>query len=329
MQIKVKHINTIKAGGRTYYYHRRTGERLPDDPRQAAARAYEINGGAEPAGPLVEGSFRDLVATYKGTPGFAALKPRTRRDYARCLDFILTAWGDLPVADLQRPDIMEMRDDQGLASPARGNQLVGVVRLLLNFALDRGFRPDNPALRVKLLRMGSGHKPWPPVAIERFLASAIPEMRLALLMGLYTGQRRGDVLGMSWHDYDGAWIEVTQSKTGTKLSIPTHPVLKAALDNAPRRSPIILTTPSGRPFKPTSFDKYWRRDILKAGLDGLVFHGLRYTATAELAELGCSDAEIASITGHLSRSMVVKYSKGARQKKLASAAIGRWKKDIS
>ncbi len=31
---------------------------------------------------------------------------------------------------------------------------------------------------------------------------------------------------------------------------------------------------------------------------GLTFHGLRYTASAKLAEAGCSLKEIASITGH-------------------------------
>lgn len=326
MEVKMRHVNTVRAKGRTYYYHRRTGERLPDDPLEAALRAREINAGVTPSTVIMPGSFRDLVVTYKSSPGFASLKDRTRRDYARCLDIILNAWADLLVAALKREHVMEWRDHHGQTNPARGNQVLGVLRLLLTFALDRGFRPDNPTLKIKPLKMGSGHKPWPPAAIPRFKAAAGPEMRLALLLGLYTGQRKGDVLTMTWHDYDGAWIKVVQAKTGIRLDIPVHPELKAALDSAPRRSPIILTTPSGRPFRHTSFDKHWRRVILAAGLDGLVFHGLRYTAASELAELGCSDAEIASITGHLSRSMVVKYSKGARQKKLASAAIGRWGK---
>lgn len=324
MDIKMRHINTVRAKGRVYYYHRRTGERLPDDPLEAALRARVINAEITPGTVIVPGSFRDLVATYKSAPGYTSLRDRTRRDYARCLDIILKAWANLPVTGLKREVVMEWRDHHGQTNPARGNQVLGVLRLLLTFALDRGFRPDNPTLKIKPLKMGPGHQPWPSAAIERFRAMAGPEMLLALLLGLYTGQRKSDVLAMTWHDYENGWIKVIQAKTGTRLEIPAHPELKAALDEAPRRSPVILTTPSGRPFKPTSFDKHWRSVILAAGLDGLVFHGLRYTATGELAELGCSDAEIASITGHLSRSMVVKYSKGARQKKLASAAIGRW-----
>ncbi len=60
-----------------------------------------------------------------------------------------------------------------------------------------------------------------------------------------------------------------------------------------------------------------------AGLEGLTFHGLRYTAAARLAEAGCSLKEIAAVTGHRSLSMIEKYSRDADQKRLAGAAILR------
>jgi len=60
-----------------------------------------------------------------------------------------------------------------------------------------------------------------------------------------------------------------------------------------------------------------------AGLTGLTFHGLRYTAAANLAEVGCSLKEIASVTGHKSLGMIEKYSRDADQRRLAGAAIHR------
>ncbi len=60
-----------------------------------------------------------------------------------------------------------------------------------------------------------------------------------------------------------------------------------------------------------------------ACLEGLTFHGLRYTAATKLAEAGCSLKEIAAITGHRSLAMLEKYSRGADQKKLAGAAMLR------
>lgn len=62
----------------------------------------------------------------------------------------------------------------------------------------------------------------------------------------------------------------------------------------------------------------------KAGLVGLTFHGLRYTAAKHLAEAGCSLKQIASITGHKSLAMIEKYSRDADQRKQAGAAILAW-----
>jgi integrase len=54
--------------------------------------------------------------------------------------------------------------------------------------------------------------------------------RLALVLGLYTCQRRSDVLRMGrQHIHDGI-LSVRQQKTGTELRIPVHPELRGILD---------------------------------------------------------------------------------------------------
>jgi len=114
-----------------------------------------------------------------------------------------------------------------------------------------------------------------------------------------------------------------QSKTGTKLSIPVHSALREAMDAQERVSPIILTTATGRPFSTSNFRHHFIRARAAAGLHGLVFHGLRYTAAKRLADAGCSLKEIASITGHKSLAMLEKYTRDADQERLSSAAILR------
>jgi len=42
----------------------------------------------------------------------------------------------------------------------------------------------------------------------------------------------------------------------------------------------------------------WRKACAKAGVVGVTFGDLRGTAVTRLALVGCSEAEIASITGH-------------------------------
>ena len=50
-------------------------------------------------------------------------------------------------------------------------------------------------------------------------------------------------------------------------------------------------------------------------------HGLRKTAARKLADAGCSEDEIKSITGHTTSLMVGHYTKTAEKKKRATAAI--------
>ncbi len=68
--------------------------------------------------------------------------------------------------------------------------------------------------------------------------------------------------------------------------------------SAPRRSTLILTTPTGMQWKLDWFRNRWRDASAKAKFTDLHFHDLRGTAVTMLAEAGCSNAEIAAITGH-------------------------------
>jgi integrase len=53
-----------------------------------------------------------------------------------------------------------------------------------------------------------------------FLNAASPPFRPAFHLLLYTGQRRGDVTGMKWSDYDGEKLTITQEK---KYHAIVHP----------------------------------------------------------------------------------------------------------
>lgn len=62
------------------------------------------------------------------------------------------------------------------------------------------------------------------------------------MLHLYTVQRRSDVYPMTWLDYNGEGIFVTQQKTGTKLDLPIRPDLKSILDIVPKTNEVILLT---------------------------------------------------------------------------------------
>ena len=64
-------------------------------------------------------------------------------------------------------------------------------------------------------------------------------------------------------------IEVRQQKTGTTLSIPIHPDLKAILDATPSEHLTFLTTKDGKPFSPAGFTNWFRECCIEAGLKAI------------------------------------------------------------
>jgi integrase len=53
----------------------------------------------------------------------------------------------------------------------------------------------------------------------------------------------------------------------------------------------------GTPWTSDAFRAAWGKACAKAGVVGVTFNDLRGTAVTRLALVGCTDAEIASITG--------------------------------
>ncbi len=79
MIVRLKHVKRVRAKGRTYLYSRITGERLPSDHEECAARVLEINRTMKgTARKIVAGSLSDIIAQYQQAHEFRRLTDRTR-----------------------------------------------------------------------------------------------------------------------------------------------------------------------------------------------------------------------------------------------------------
>jgi integrase len=127
-------------------------------------------------------------------------------------------------------------------------------------------------------------------------------------LALETGQRQGDIIKLPWTAYDGQWIRLVrdrrngldtrQGKTKASVEIPATADLRAILDVTPRNGRTILLNSEGNPWTNGALQKAMLDTKARAGVSALTFHDLRGTAVTRLAEAGCTNAEIASITGH-------------------------------
>jgi len=141
------------------------------------------------------------------------------------------------------------------------------------------------------------------------VAKAPGHMHLPLLIALWTGQRQGDLLALRWWAYDGKYIRLTQSKSVSKkrrrqpvrVVIPVAAPLKAALDAARVGKGLqdhILLNSEGKPWTADGFRSSWRKACAAAGVAGVTFHELRGTAVTRWAIAGCTEVQIAYLTGH-------------------------------
>jgi len=283
-----------------YYYHRGTGKPIigkPGTPEFVASYAEAAQREATDTG-----TFASLITGFVASPEFQKLAEKTRKDYRRYLDALRDEFGSLPIDALSdrriRQDFFDWRD-QYANKPRTADYAWSILRRVLSWAYDRGKIDVNHAINPgRLYDSDRSDLIWLPEHVAAFCKVASDELKLALVLAISTGQRQGDLLKMTWGQYDGQWINHRQSKGKKRVSVPIHRDLKKVLDHVPRRSPLILTTPTGVPWKSDWFRNRWRDASVAAGIKDLHFHDLRGTAVTMLAEAGCTPPEIAAITGH-------------------------------
>jgi integrase len=313
MRIKAKGLHwtpIVLADGtkKTYWYAWRGGPRLVGEygsPEFIAS--YNAAIATKTVAP--EGRLLSLLQGYQQSQDFLGLRDRTRSDYIKQIAKIEQKFGDAPLKALADPRtrgvFMDWRDELALKSRRQADYAWTVLALVLAWSKDRGKITINPCERGGRVYHGTRvDKIWTVEDEAAFLKIAPAQLQVPLLLALWTGQRQGDLLRLPWSAYNGSEIRLRQSKSVRRggrpvyVAVPVGAPLKAALDAMPKRSPIILVSSEHTPWTPDGFRSSWQKASRKAGIDTLTFNDLRGTAVTRLALVGCSEAQIATITGH-------------------------------
>jgi len=282
-------------------------------------------GGAEPK------TLRWLIENYYRSPEFKKeLGDRTQYVRRGILTALVKEHGDKPF--IMKPKHVRKLRDAKADAPEAANAVVKALRQVFKWAVEAEHLDSNPAKEVPYIQTGSqGFHSWTMDEVrqyeERHPIGTRAHLALALL--LYTTQRRSDVVRLGHKMAHDGWLKFTQTKNANRhpinLEIPILAELQRIIDaTIPIGKGTYLVTEFGKPFSVAGFGNRFRSWCDKAGLPHCSAHGLRKAGSARLAELGASDREIMSITGHQSAKEVDRYTKGARQKKLAASAMEKW-----
>jgi integrase len=332
MRVRLKGINSITkklADGtrRTYWYAWKGGPPLRGEPGTPEfVHSYNEAVARKVVPP--QGALLSVLQAYQASGEFNGLAARTRSDYLKHIKSIENEFGDFPLAALTdrrtRGVFLAWRDKLAAKSRRQADYAWQVLARILSWGHNRGLVLANPCARGGRLYRGSRvDRIWTADDEAAFLKSAPAHLHLPPLLALWTGQRQGDLLRLPWSAYDGTHIRLKQSKGGARVTILVGAPLKAALDAAKKHGPLILTNSLKRPWTSHGFQASWHIAARKAGIVGVTFHDLRGTAVTRLAIVGCTEAEIATITGHSLRDVrsILDANYLHRDPALAEAAI--------
>lgn len=341
-RVRLKGLNRVTkklADGRqiTYFYLGKGGPRLEGEPGSPEFIA-SYHAAVEAQRRTPKDTLQSVFDAFEVSADFTSLAAKTRADYKKHIKIIEAEFGDFPIKALldrrSRGDFLAWRDKIAITSRRQADYRFSVLARMLSWGFDRGLVPLNPCERPGCLyRSTRSENIWTDQDEAAFMEKGPAHLRLALVLALWTGQRQGDLLKLTWGAYNGSHIRLKQSKTGARVMIPVGAPLKVALDAAKRklaeiedgkpRPMTILATEGGTAWTESGFRASWRKACAKAGVVGVTFHDLRGTAVTRLAIAECSEAEIATITGHSLRDVAAildaHYLK--RDPRLAESAI--------
>jgi integrase len=318
--------------GRVRVYGRRAkGPRVPL-PREIGSDAFNEAYSAFLAGEVTKartkreppqpGTIGALITAYMASPDYRNLRASTKGSYAPRLEELRTTHGHRSVSGMKRAGIAFILAPYA-DRPGSLALVQKVLKILVKHAIALDWLTHDPTLGIKAPKTRE-IRSWSDAEIAQFEMHwpVGTKERLAFALHLYTGQRRSDVHRMTWSDVHGSTIGVVQLKTGAVLSIPLHANLRVILAATPRKHVTLVATARGRAFSINAYSKWLRSAIEAAGLPrDCRVHGLRKAAGRRLAEAGCTAHEIMSILGHRSLSEAERYTRGANQQSLATAAI--------
>ena len=336
-RVTLKGINTVRrklADGTlaVYYYHRATGVRLPDDPASPAfVAALAAAENALPA--KLDGTIAGLIREFCQSQAWDKLRQSTREIMALNLKAVEKKFGDFPIAALNdrmaRVEFLDWHDRLAKEYPRAADAKLAALARVLSWSCDRGKIDRNPIDKfARAYSVDRSDMIWLPEHVDALTRTAPVEIWRAMMLALHTGQRQGDLLRLTWAGYDGASVNLKQSKTGARVYIPCTTALKGMLDALPRGNAVnVLLNSQGLPWTSDAFKKAWAKATESKAFDGLHFHDLRGTAVTMLSEAGCTVQEVAAITGHsLTGAQKILDSYLSRTRHMAESAIAKLEK---
>jgi len=304
VKVELRGIHKLNIKGKRYYYAWRGGPRLRSEPGSPEFMA-SYNQAIEERHTPEPGRFKSLVVLYRASQDYKTLAESTRKNWSPWLDRIAEYFGDLRIAQFDRPEkirpVIRRWRNQWADKPRTADYGMQVLSRVLSHAVDPlGKIAGNPCEGIKQLYSGDRSEIiWTDSDIAILKKTCSPEIAFAVDLASHTGLRLSDLLRLSWSHVEENAIRFPTGKSRGRREavIPLYDDLRGVLAKIPKRSPIILTSSKRRPWTADGFGSSFNTAKHDAGLaeKDLHFHDLRGTAATKFYIAGLKIRVIAEI----------------------------------
>lgn len=319
------------------------------------AKASQLNIFMESEKMTVEQWARICLETYSKV----SVRETTYAGYLSIIEHHLSPLGDYKLAEVTNAIIQahlqkEARgpgNEGGLGEKSLIN-IKAFLNLIFNQAVRNGYIMRNPVPGVKIPRAGKKETIALSVEQQHALLKAAREypkpIMFAVVFALYTGCRRGEVMGLQWKDvdFDEGVIHISKQlnrepniddPNGKKTDIKiTEPKTKSSVRDiymfpsfakefaeykqkmiqwksenkfVHSEEDFVFVGVRNTPIEPRVFYKYYEEVMKNAGIEDANFHTLRHTFATRCIENGMDILMVAKTLGHSNVSTTLnKYS---------------------
>jgi len=214
------------------------------------------------------------------------------------------------LASIRKRDVQRfVTERSGSVSDGSVIRELGVLKHLLNYAVEQDLLPFNPAAGVKSPKAPAGRVRYlQPGELKALLLACPKWLQPIVALAVSTGMRRGEILGLRMLDIDlqGNRLLLPQTKNGDGRVVYLNRTSKAALESV-----LPVDAPSASlVFEGINADyvtQTFRQACTDVGIADFRFHDLRHTAASWMRMSGADIHTVAQALGHKDLRMAARY----------------------
>ena len=263
--------------------------------------------------------FKPLVENWLEVYKRPKLTARTYQTYVGYLKtHIFPAFGDKFVEEITAEDVQRFLNDRRHLGKKSLKNYLNLVRQIMDEAIEQKLIKDNPAKSKHIMIPSDRVKPRKALTLDQFKdilmqVERLPEGRekLALVVLIFIGMRRGELLGLRWNDFDfdGKFVQIQRSVTHPKNApeigkTKTHNGVRMVGFGDYFEQMILPMKATGfllggdSPLSRKQYLTLWKHINKVVDLHGATPHVLRHTYLTYLASMNIDPKTVQAVAGH-------------------------------